>query len=151
MGPMGRMGPWHENWVESLVKSVPKNDLFPIFKTHQSIIGEIHGNYSYLGHFGTFWIVFFSILRGMGLASKMARCFLLRKSPLYGRSPRIDRILGLGNPSENQVELWNVSCFSLPQGLLLYWKIHRDSQFGYLGLSENSVPLKPMVNDHYPY
>ena len=25
------------------------------------------------------------------------------------------------------------------------------SQIVYLGLSENSVPLNPMVNDHYPY
>ena len=22
---------------------------------------------------------------------------------------------------------------------------------GYMGVSENSVPLNPMVNDHYPY
>ena len=28
---------------------------------------------------------------------------------------------------------------------------HVQDQDEYLGLSENSVPLHPMVNDHYPY
>ena len=32
-------------------------------------------------------------------------------------------------------------------------QIHQKSQgwSEHVGLSENSVPLKPMVNDHYPY
>ena len=29
--------------------------------------------------------------------------------------------------------------------------VHEDVQYIHLGLSENSVPLHPMVNDHYPY
>ena len=27
----------------------------------------------------------------------------------------------------------------------------RHNSSGHMGLSENSVPLNPMVNDHYPY
>ena len=26
-----------------------------------------------------------------------------------------------------------------------------ETDLEYMGLSENSVPLNPMVNDHYPY
>ena len=28
---------------------------------------------------------------------------------------------------------------------------HESGQTHYMGLSENRVPLNPMVNDHYPY
>ena len=28
---------------------------------------------------------------------------------------------------------------------------HENSNYKYVGVSENSVPLNPMVNDHYPY
>ena len=30
------------------------------------------------------------------------------------------------------------------ENLAIYWNMN-------MGLSENSVPLNPMVNDHYPY
>ena len=35
-------------------------------------------------------------------------------------------------------------------GIVYMARKHRG-RHGYLGLSENSVPLNPMVNDHYPY
>lgn len=101
--------------------SVPKNDLFPIFKTHQSILALYilyRGNSWKLLIFGTFLMVCVLHFARDGISFKNGPIFVLRKSPKIGRSPRIDRICqGFGNPSENQVELWNVSYFSWPQGL----------------------------------
>ena len=97
--------------------SVPKNDLFPIFKTHQSILALYilyRGKSWKLLIFGTFLMVCVLHFARDGMSFKNGPIFVLRKSPNFGRSPRIDRICqGFGNPSENQVELWNVSCFCL--------------------------------------
>ena len=30
-------------------------------------------------------------------------------------------------------------------------QFHQMITISYMGVSENSVPLNPMVNDHYPY
>ena len=41
-----------------------------------------------------------------------------------------------------------------PNGWQVGWLVVQSSKYTisvHLGLSENSVPLNPMVNDHYPY
>ena len=53
------------------------------------------------------------------------------------------RKLGLGHPKRAAGAMMNVN--------MILTKYDKDSIIVYLGLSENSVPLHPMVNDHYPY
>ena len=52
------------------------------------------------------------------------------------------------------VDLSSSLCSSLPEGINGKDDenmIKSDPQLSYMGVSENSVPLKPMVNYPYPY
>ena len=48
----------------------------------------------------------------------------------------------------HSITMPSVKCGVRPEG---YWGERYDNQETQMGVSENSVPLNPMVNDHYPY
>jgi len=97
--------------------------------------------------FGSFWYVF---VAGLGLLFGLCnRCLLgalyLHQEPGAADASRSNclvprRLMYSGRVSTS-------SGWSLAKPVQWLWpetKIH-------LGVSENSVPLNPMVNDHYPY
>ena len=64
-----------------------------------------------------------------------------------------------GTPKNNhplKIDVWSMvwSILHKPSSyiqLVGYLTMETSTTSSYMGLSENSVPLKPMVNDHYPY
>ena len=52
-------------------------------------------------------------------------------------------------PGTQKILDWNQNQI-LKKGLLI-WSPIMLQVYVYMGLSENSVPLNPMVNGHYPY
>ena len=55
--------------------------------------------------------------------------------------------------TQNKVEDPSPICMSVKAHKFIEWPKKKDKSYTepYMGVSENSVPLNPMVNDHYPY